>query len=151
MSDTKETEQKKSNTWEWLLWWKVDKSEIDEQVKQYNSLGFFKSARKLSFALLLLSAAITVALIMFGILDSSSIFDAILLSIIGLFIYFGHRWAMIVAMLLWTFEKLYLLINSSTTGTTGNVWIQVIWWSTYMHVFWTAFQVERKRKLLAKV
>jgi lysylphosphatidylglycerol synthetase-like protein (DUF2156 family) len=92
-------------TWHWILWWRLDESEIQQQVTNYKNLGWFKSARKISVLCLLLSVAITIIFSGFGLFDDTAYFDAALMAILALFIYFGHRWAMIAAMVLWTLEK----------------------------------------------
>jgi hypothetical protein len=57
--------KKSSGSLVWFIWWKVDKDELTKQVKEYNSLSIWRSARKISALLLLFSAAVTVILYYF--------------------------------------------------------------------------------------
>ncbi len=56
--------------------------------------------------------AITSAFVFFGSFDLTSFVDVAAFGILALFIYLGHRWAIIGAMLLWTVEKV-------VTGISG--------------------------------
>ena len=144
MESEKESEKKGHNFWEWLMWWKVEDKEIDEQVKGYTTLGFLASARKLSFALLLFSAAISVLFVYLKLVDPSVWVDITVSLILGFFIFRGHKWAMITAMLFWTFEKFYAILVNYNASQPYNWWLQLLWWSWYMHAFWLSFQVERR-------
>jgi hypothetical protein len=57
----------------------------------------------------------------------------------------GHRWAMIGAMILWTFEKGYSLVSGI------NPFMTILWWSIYMHIFWESYKVEAMRVNLKKL
>lgn len=157
MEKTAKDEKKKKggNLWSWLLWWNLDKNEIQAQADTYNSLKITQSARGISFLLLIFSAVVTVIFILFLNWDSSALFDAIAFLVLGYFIYKGHKWAMLGAMALWTYDKLFILFQqyetaSATGGSTPNPIITLIWWATYMHAFWLAFQVERLRSKTKK-
>src|SRR5690242_8263715 len=90
----------------WLLWWRVDEDELQAQVAQYDTLGWFQSGRKLSVVFLLASMTVTVAVALSGVVGAAYYYlEAGLLAVLAAFIYRGHRWAMIAAMLLWTLEK----------------------------------------------
>ena len=123
----------------WILWWQIDPIKFEEQVSGYHSLSIIKSARGISFLLLILSGLIT---FLFYALFKSQYFgsiDAIVGLFLGLMIYRGHRWAMIGAMIFWSIEKAFLVVN----GPTGTDFIgQFIWWALYMHYFYLASQVQ---------
>lgn len=126
----------------WLLWWKIDESEIKRQVDGYTTLSITESARGQSVLCLLLSAAVTFIFIISGseIIDNSAYTDIVLFCIFAFFIYRGQRWAIIGAMIFWTIEKVYFLYIS-----TGNPIVQIIWWAVYMSAFWLAFKTEIAR------
>jgi hypothetical protein len=128
----------------------IDEGELEEQVSEYSDLPIYVAARGLSLLLLLFSAATTVAVIYFGQLEPIGLVDAAVMSALGLFIYFGHRWAMILIMVLWTLEKAVMIIEPLAAGTVGspmsNPVTQIFWWAVYMHAFYLAFRVEQERR-----
>ena len=131
-------QKKKGNGLNWLLWWRVDGEELKKHVDGYNTLGLWKSARGVSFLLTLLTLVITV---IFS-LDMYGVIDAALLVIFVLFIYRGHKWAAIAAMILWTIEKIYAM----TLPDRGSSFMWIIWWAIYMHAFFLAYKVEKARQ-----
>jgi hypothetical protein len=125
----------------------IDQGELEEQVSEYNDLPVYVAARGLSLLLLLFSAAMTVAVIYIGQLEPIGLVDAALMSVLGLFIYFGHRWAIILTMLFWTLEKAVMVIEPVLSGTVAspmsNPVTHMFWWAVYMHAFYLAFRVEQ--------
>ncbi len=139
----------------WFLWWQVDDNYIQRQVKEYTTSKITASAKGVSSLLLLFSATVTVLFIVFANWNSSAFVDAALFIILSFFIFKGYRWAIIAAMLLWTYEKIYLYfeqINSATaTGSSSpNIITTLIWWTIYMHALYTALKVENLRKKMLK-
>ena len=136
----------------WLFWWKIDQAEIDRQVEGYKTLGFFKSARKLSVLCLAFSMILTGVFVYFGLFDTLALIDAGVFGFLALFIYLGHRWAMIGTMVLWTFEKGMGLIDMTSALHPNVVAIsQVAFWVVFMHAFYLAFKVEQQRKRIARL
>jgi len=133
----------KTKSGSWILWWKIDSDELQKQVDEYNSLKIYQAARGLSLLLFLLSACFSGIMILLNRVPAIAAIDSILFIILGIFMYKGHRWAMIVSMLLWTFEKISLI-----GGTPGSIIVQIIWWALYMHAFYFAFKVEQKKRAL---
>jgi hypothetical protein len=139
--------QRRNKALKWLLWWMIDEDELDEQVAEYRDLPIYVAARGLSLLLLLFSAAMTAAVIFFGLLEPIGYVDAALMTVLGLFIYFGHRWAMILTMVVWTIEKGMLIVEPlQGGGTPMNLVVQMFWWAIYMHAFYLAFRVEQERR-----
>jgi len=127
----------------------IDESELEDQVAEYDDLPIYAAARGLSLLLLLFSATMTVAVIAFGALEPIGLVDAAIMSALGLFIYFGHRWAMILAMVFWTLEKAVMVIASVEAGAVSpvsNPATEYFWWAVYMHAFYLAFRVEQQRR-----
>jgi hypothetical protein len=145
----------------WLFWWNVDQAEIDRQVEGYKTLGFFKSARKLSVLLLGLSMIVTAGFVYLNQispnvsvqLDSTAFIDIGLMGFLALFIYLGHRWAMIAAMVLWTLEKALVAVDTASAPHPNGwlVFMQVAWWAWYLHAFYLAFKVEQQRRRTARL
>jgi hypothetical protein len=138
----------------WLLWWKIDQAELDRQVSQYGSLGFIHSARGMSVLCLVLSCTITACAAFFGAfgMDSTAYFDVALFAVLALFIYLGHRWAMLGAMALWTLEKVLIIAQGlgPTHQVSGMAFGQILWWALYMHPFYFAFRIEQRRRAYAQ-
>lgn len=134
----------RSTTFDWLLWWRIDEDQLDRQVREYRTLRFWQSMRGISALCLLFSAVVTLLLVQFGAgqIDASAYVDVGLMAGCAVFIFFGHRWAMIAAMLLWTLEKGFGLVSSGG----GGLFLQIIWWAAYMHAFFFAFRVEQTRR-----
>ncbi|MDO8503892.1 MAG: hypothetical protein Q7S60_04365 [bacterium] len=141
-SDSNAKDGKIKRAFGWLLWWQVDKKELREQVEGYKTLKITKSAKGISLLFLLFSAIATTAFILFFNWDSWAYLDVFLFLLLGLFIYRGQKWAMVAAMIFWTFEKVFLLFDSTISF---NPILSFIWWAVYMRAFYLAFQVERLR------
>ena len=123
-----------------FMWWKITNEELSEQVEGYDKLGFFKTARKVASALLLLSAALTFMLMAFGKISVDSYLDIALFLGLAIFDYRGEKWALIASMILWTLEKLY-----SASQAPALAVVHIIWWCFYMRAFYLAYKVEKKR------
>lgn len=137
----------KKRRWDWLLWWQIDPIELEKQVTQYENLKFIRSARGQAVGCILFSVAVTAAFIYFSIMDSLAYIDIAIMVMLCVFIYFGHRWAMIVAMVFWTLEKAYGLFAAiGGPGHGNNLVLQVIWWTIYMHAFYFSYCIEQERR-----
>jgi len=144
-----------SNGWGMLLWWKINPEEIDRQVEDYNTLKITQSARGLSFLLCVFSLLVT-PIILFTTntraintyyITGVVIADIVFL-VIAFLIYKGQRWAIIIMMIWWTFEKFSAAYDQIAIQSPQGVQalIQIIWWSFYMHAFYVALKVENLRR-----
>ncbi|HEX6976846.1 MAG TPA: zinc-ribbon domain-containing protein [Patescibacteria group bacterium] len=124
---------------EWLLWWQVGKDELNKQTREYETLKITQSAKGQSFLLNIFSATITLLFILVGSTDAWNLLDVFILLILGFFIFKGHRWAMVAAMVVWTLEKLISLIDGN-----GGI-LAILWWAIYMHAYYVAYKVENMR------
>jgi hypothetical protein len=131
-----------------LFKWKMDEEELKNQVENYATLGFFRSARKVATALMIFSAIITLIFVMAGWFPYGIWVDIVLILILALFVYKGKKWAMIVTMIYWTFSKGFQLVSSFSVDnfSAGNIIMPIIWWAIFMGAFWQAYQVERERR-----
>lgn len=124
--------------------WKVTEEEFKTQVENYNNLKITESYRGISALLVLGSMVLTVILAKFGVISYDSVYSAIIYVPLAYFIYKGHRWALVLVMLLWTFEKgwqVYDAVNNST-----SVIVPIIWWSIFMNYFFNALKIEIAKK-----
>ncbi len=130
---------------DWVLWWRVDQDELDRQVAEYDALGITRSARKISFALLLLSALITATLVYALGLRMWGYVDAALLAGLGFLTYRGQRWAILAAMVVWTLQELALVFSPTSATVHVSAVVSLVWWAIYMHALFMAWCVENAR------
>src|SRR5262249_24077880 len=71
--------------------------------------------------------------------------EAAIWGTLGFLMYRGIRWAMIIGMLLWTYEKGALLVQQVSRGNGGAPIVQIIWWGIYLSAFYLAYRVENTR------
>jgi hypothetical protein len=124
-----------------FLWWRTNPEEVRRQVAGYDTLRVWQSARGTSALLCLLTVVVTMLLGGYMHLSSGEITtEAVIWIAVAILMYRGYRWAFLVGMLLWTFEKGELLFSAR-----GAPIVQVIWWTIYMSAFFLAFKVENER------
>jgi hypothetical protein len=145
-----EKKKKQLSFWRWFLWWRIDPTELEEQIAGYDSLEVTQSARGQSFLFLIFSACVTTIFILYFNLESITFVAAIIGLLLGYLIYRGQQWAMITAMILWSLEKLLqiyeALQHSSASGlSSSKLGLHLVWWALYMHAFYLAFKVEGVR------
>lgn len=142
--------KKKSSTTrmlQWILWWQVDQDELRKQVDEYQTLKVWRSARGFSLLLLIFPAVIIpIGIIFFNLLPTAAFVSIFICLLLGNFIYRGHQWAMIGAMLFWSWDKGWQIYEKLQSGSNlGSIWFGLIWWGLYMNAFYYAFRVERLR------
>jgi hypothetical protein len=106
----------------------------------------------LSVVCLLFSIVVTLAVTLAGITGAEAYADVALMATLAAFIYRGHRWAMIAAMLLWTLEKGVIAVEGLGVGhlpSVGRLLSSLLWWAIYMHAFYLAYRVEQERRSLS--
>lgn len=122
--------------------WKMSQRDLQKQLLNYDTLKITESYRGISALLIVASTALTIGAAVFHLFPSDAIYSAFVYLPLAFFIYRGHRWAMILMMVLWTFEKGYQLIN--TQGSAPIV--PVIWWFIYMNYFVNSLRIELARR-----
>ncbi len=147
-------EQNRKKKSHWLLWWLVDKNAIQEEADNYHSIKFLDSSRGHSVICMSIAIVVTLTLIIFGTVKLDGLTDVVLFLLFSYFVYKGHLWAILGVMIYWTFAKLYLIVSLGAVvlqQNGSNEWpiiMQAVWWSIYMHFFYSALLVEIKRKKL---
>jgi hypothetical protein len=146
--DAQTPQASKSSAWSYVTFWKVDAAEVERQVANYSTLKVIQSARGASLLACLLSVAITLLFLgVFGHSMSTAVAGAVLWSFMGFMMYRGYRWAFVVAMLLWSIEK---LVPAGVSVMAGRVpYSQVLWWLGYINLFYFGFKVEMRRAQMA--
>lgn len=135
--------KKKSSLWKWLLWWEVDNEELRRQVENYNDLKVTSSYRGIAALLLGFSTLLTFVFILSGLVGSDAFIDIIVLVVLSFLVYAGYGWAMVGAMVYWTFSKIVGVVESPST-----VLMHLVWWTAYMSAFFRAWKVEKERQAL---
>jgi hypothetical protein len=121
--------------------WAVSPEDFKNQLDNYQTLPVTQSYRGVSALMILFSGVLTSVLGGFGLGPSSAVYSLLLYGPLGWFVYKGHRWAIVLMMLLWTFEKGVQVASGAPAAI-----IAIVWWSIYMNAFFNAFRVERARQ-----
>jgi len=137
---------RKNRSGNWIFWWMVDPTELQEQLEHYDTLKINRSARGICLLLFVGSAILTVALTELINHDRLAYIDATCFLALGVFIFFRQRWAMLLGMALWTLEKVTQLVLMVQSGHYANPIGIVIFWSIFMHAMYLAFRVEQARR-----
>ncbi len=134
---------KKKSSWSW----KVDEADLKNQVENYNNLKITESYRGISVLIISALLGFSLLLSFFGVYaDTTTMIWGIVIYLpILFFVYKGHKWAIILLMALWTFEKGYSLYEISQSGSGSSI-MPIIWWLIVMPYFWKALKVENERR-----
>lgn len=147
-----EKENKKQTKFFDLFKWTITKEELKNQVENYNTLGFFRSARKVATALMLFSAIVTLIFVLFGRIHILGWGDVVSILILAFFVYKGgYKWPIIIVMLYWTLSRGLQIYTSIISFDFLNIIIPFVFWEFFMGIFWSAYQVERERNKSLKV
>ncbi len=123
--------------------WKISEEDMKTQVENYNNLKITESYRGISALLILGSMILTVVLAKLDLVSYDAVYGAIIYLPLAFFIWKGHRWAMIIMIGLWTFEKGYQVY--ATAGESSPI-VAIIWWAIFVGYFVNALKVEIARK-----
>jgi hypothetical protein len=135
----------KPSTFGFLAWWKTDPAELEQQLERYHTGGLFRTARGWSVLAVLLTILITAALgRTIGYTTADLVAEGVIWTTLAIFMWRGHRWAFVAAMLLWTIEKGAMMVMGTTAGRAPIT--QILWWVAYMHAFNLGFRVEQTRR-----
>jgi hypothetical protein len=137
-----------------FLWWQIDPDEIEDHARDYHVLNIFRSARGIAALCLLFSVAVTCGFVWFRLqgYDSGALIDVGVMTILAFYVWRGHRWAMLAAMLFWTAEKGFGVFNAfyGSKIPVVSVLMQVVWWGIFMHFFYRAYRVERRHRRMLR-
>lgn len=127
-----------------LFSWKISEEDLSNQVQNYHKLGATKSYRGIAALIVIFFQFWTLLVGFSGIFSDiysiSDVFYGLIIYLpIAIFIYRGHRWAMIAIMILWTVEKGYLLVALGSG-------VQLVWWALFMPYFFKALKVESEHR-----
>lgn len=134
------------NQYHWLMWWRTNPEEIQEQALEYHNLKIHQSARGVSVLCLIFSFFVSCLFVYLGEVPSENLIDAFALLVVAFFIYRGHRWPIIFSMIYWTVVKGWQIFDYIVAGQAGMFWPMFIWWTIYMHAFYMALKIENLRR-----
>lgn len=139
---------KKKSSWSW----KVDEADLKNQVENYNNLKITQSYRGISVLIISALLGFSLLLSFFGVYadPTTMIWGIVIYLPILFFVYKGHRWAIVLLMALWTFEKGYQLYQIGQDGGGSGI-MPIIWWLILMPYFWKALKVENEKRRVAPV
>jgi hypothetical protein len=139
---------KKKSSWSW----KIDETDLNNQVENYNTLKITQSYRGISVLIISALLGFSLLLSFFGVYaDPTTMFWGIIIYLpVIFFVYKGHRWAIVLLMVLWTFEKGYQLYEIGQSGSGSGI-MPIIWWLIIMPYFWKALRVENERIKVSKL
>ena len=131
------------------LSWRISKEELDKQVNQYDKLKAYQSFRGISALILSfgLIAGTAVSLLV-GVSSIEVLFLAFIQVVFIYFIYKGHRWAMVVAILAFTANIVMSAFERSIAGnfTTTSVFLVSIVWLLIVGYLVKAIRIENHRR-----
>ena len=143
-------EKGRKGFWGSLFDWRIDPEELPRQIIEYRTLRWTESYRKIAGALWLLTLLVTstigqwlTKLTVEEVMTGDTLYAAL-----AIFCFRGHRWAFLVSMILWTFEKVYNVTTADYGAPVFRLFWAILWWALYLGVFWKAFDVERKRRVV---
>jgi hypothetical protein len=134
---------KKKRWWSW----RIDETELKNQVENYNTLKITESYRGISVLIISACLGLSFLLSVFRVYSDpiGMIWVIVIYLPILFFIYKGHRWAIVLSMAMWTFDKVYQFYEIGQSGS-GNVIMPILWWLFIMPYFWKALRVENERR-----
>ena len=120
--------------------------ELKRQVDEYDSLGISQSARGQVVLVFAGLYALSILLSFFGLIALGDLMWSLIIYIpILIFVYKGHRWAMIGLMILWTIEKMYTAYLT-VENRGGSVMGSIIWLIIGLSVIYRALKIENERR-----
>jgi len=144
MKKAKEKKSKFWNNFNWFFWWRQDEKKLKKQIDEYSSLKAIHSYKGIAALFLLFSSFITLVLSFSGTLEKAAIYDALIIGVLSFFVYKGQKWAIVVAMIVWTVEKAYTLVS-------GDALMSIIWWVVIMDPLFGALKVEQSGQGRVKI
>lgn len=141
-----EENKKNSNTedidnfWNNMFRLKMSPGRLLTQVKNYETLTWATSARKLAVLVLLFNVWI--------IIDRPDLWlDIVISLVLAFYIFKGKSIASILAIIYMTFGKaIYIYMSYNEVGFNFGQIMQFIMWLLFMSIFYQAWQVEKARE-----
>jgi len=120
--------------------WRIDKEDLDYQIKNYDTLKIYQSYRGIAVLLYVLFLVVSLFLVFFDIFVLEDILYSLVIYVpILFFVYKGHRWAIITLMILFTIERAYFLIS-------GGGIMSIVWWILIIPYFYRVLVLENRRR-----
>ncbi len=138
-----------TNSFSRFLWWKYSQENLHKQVNKYSTLSLIKSYRKVAGLLMFVPIALFALMGALGLVEGIWWTPIVAYLPLVIFVYRGHRWAIVVSMIFITFDRVYelfLLVSEATSLTflSRAIFILLIW-SIFMFYLIGAYKVENLR------
>ena len=138
-------------TYNVFVWWEADPIKIAKQVANYGATKWYARLRVQAGFCLFLSAAANLLPYLNHQGAKASVLDAAIMCFLGVFVILGQRWAMIAAMMVWTFDRCLGIWMALPTLSKGKeellvVLVQLWFWCLFMGFLYWAFRVEQARR-----
>lgn len=114
------------------------KEQIDEEANNYGNLSFFKKTKNALVAFILVISALSLFFIgnIEAAFGSGAIYELGFNVVLAAFIYFNHRWAMIVFCFIYIIDKVLFIL-----GGFGSPVSQIIFAAIAIMLTYTSFRV----------
>lgn len=118
----------------------LTKDKIEEEEKTYKDLSFFKKTKNVLSTFVLAMTALSLLLFILNLTEYSlgiSLFvQWALYIILAIFIYFNHRWAMVIACLIYLSDKVLFILDG-----LGSPVSQIIFGGIMLVLTYNSFRV----------
>jgi len=131
----------------------MNEEQLKYQIKNYNTVGFLNTPRKVAVAVMIFLAILSSIFLMPG-LSPLGILDTILILILAFFVYRGSKQAIMITMIYWALARslqFFDIFSSAESFNAVNALVFIIFWAIIMAVFWKAYQVEKEREKIKKL
>lgn len=119
--------------------WIPSNEELVSEAENYNSLGFFSKSKNQLIVFILLICALT----FFAMnLSGASGYGIVFNLLVAVFIYFNHRWAIVLFALMYVGDKVVLISMGASPGS------QIIFGAIAVLLAYSAFKVATELKKL---
>ena len=95
--------------------WFPTKESINQEVADYNNISFFKKSKNLLVCFIIFTILITVLLKEgLNLVNYTVIIVVAYNSVLASFIYYNHRWAMVIFSVMFTLDKILFILNGQS-------------------------------------
>jgi len=134
---------------------KVDQVEMSKQIQEYSTLKLFQSYRKRAGIMLLIPLALVIVLTINGQYDLVKLaINSIMWTTLIVFVSLGHRWAMLLGIIIFSLNSGFIIINDTLKKVTDETYqrnwvvltIAILAWFFFVRLLYRAYLVEKHRK-----
>ncbi len=122
---------------------RISKSDLKYQIENYSTLTMTQSYKGITVLIFLFFLILSLILSFFSVVNDliTMLIGIIIYLPILFFVYKGHRWAIILLMILYTIDNLFLIYDLK-----GPSCMAFVWWIIITVYLWKALRVENARR-----